>query len=247
MAIKTLGRFRPHRAGVLHLTSKLCVKYGKHTNLSEAASMRFISQHTSIPVPRIVCSFIHDEQTYIVMERIQGNIIGSGWVSRSEESKAKLLAQLATMIREMRELNPPEGMGVASVDGGSLYDGRLPGPSRRFGPFDNQQDFHRHLREDLEFDTRLPSDIQDMIKQQSKPWPLKFTHGDLRCPNILVRGDKVVGIVDWEASGWYPSYWEYAAACQINPLFSFWGNEIDKFLQPIPEELVMEHAGQKFC
>lgn len=180
------------------------------------------------------------------MERIQGNIIGSGWVSRNEESKAKLLAQLGAMIREMQELNPPEGMGVASVDGGSLYDGRLPGPSPRFGPFDNQQDFHCQLREDLEFDSTLPPDIQDMIKQQSKSWPLKFTHGDLSCLNILVRGDDVVGIVDWETSGWYPSYWEYTTACQINPLFSFWANEIDKFLQPMPEALVMEQTRQKF-
>ena len=37
-----------------------------------------------------------------------------------------------------------------------------------------------------------------------------FTHGDL-CPrNILVNESlRITGIVDWEAAGWYPEYWEY--------------------------------------
>jgi len=33
-----------------------------------------------------------------------------------------------------------------------------------------------------------------------------FTHGDLSSLNVLVRGDQIVGIIDWETAGWYPSY-----------------------------------------
>ncbi|KAH3488412.1 hypothetical protein KXW06_006040, partial [Aspergillus fumigatus] len=158
---------------------------------------------------------------------------------------AKLLSQLAEKIREMRDLQPPEGMGVASVDGGSLFDCRVPGRSLRFGPFATTQDFHRHLRRGMEFDLRLDPEIQELIKQQSKTWPLVFTHGDLSSLNILVRGDDIVGIIDWETAGWYPSYWEYTSAHQVNPQNSFWVKEIDKFLQPMPEELAMEQIRQK--
>ncbi|EAW22828.1 aminoglycoside phosphotransferase family protein [Aspergillus fischeri NRRL 181] len=179
-------------------------------------------------------------------KRIKGDIIGSGWVKRSENSKAKLLSQLAKEIRKMRDLQPPEGMGVASVDGGSLFDGRIPGPTLRFGPFDNTQDFHRHLRMGMEFDSRLDPEVQDLIKQHGKSWPLVFTHGDLSSFNILVRGDEIVGIIDWETAGWYPSYWEYTSAYQVNPQNSFWVHEIDKFLQPMPEELAMERIRQKY-
>jgi thiamine kinase-like enzyme len=41
-----------------------------------------------------------------------------------------------------------------------------------------------------------------------------FTHSDLRPDNIILESSgsdgtwKVVGIVDWESSGWYPEYWE---------------------------------------
>lgn len=228
------------------LTDKLCVKYGRQVHLSEGSTMRFISQHTSIPVPKVMCTFTHSGRTYIVMERIQGDIIGNGWVRRSEESKTKLLSQLQTMIREMRELQPPEGMGVASVDRGSLYDCRLPGPTLRFGPFESIQEFHWHLRRRMEIEPTVDSPVQDLIQQHSKSWPLVFTHGDLSSLNIMVRGDDIVGIIDWETAGWYPSYWEYTSAYQVNPQNSFWVHEIDKFLQSMPEELEMERARQKY-
>lgn len=227
------------------LTDKICVKYGSRINLSEASTMRFIAENTDIPVPKIFCSFIHSGRTYIVMERITGDIIGNGWVRRSEESKAKLLGQLKENITKMRELQPPENIGVASVDGGTLFDCRDLGPTLRFGPFDTTQDFHRYLRRGMEFDSSLDLDVQDFINQQNNnKWPLKFTHGDLSSLNIIVRGDTLVGLIDWETAGWYPSYWEYTTACQVNPQNSFWANEIDKFLQPMPEELAMDQFRQ---
>lgn len=246
LAIKILKHIRPRHGNVLMLTDRLCVKYGRRVHLSEASTMLFISRHTSIPVPKVLCAFTHSGLTYIVMERIQGDIIGNGWVKRNKESKAKLLSQLGSLVREMHELQPPQGMGVASVDGGSLFDCRVPGGSLRFGPFSTVQDFHRHLRRGMEFDSRLDPQIQNLIKQQNNSWPLVFTHGDLSSLNILARGDDIVGIIDWETAGWYPSYWEYTSAHQVNPQNSFWVNEIDNFLKPMPEELAMEKIRQEY-
>jgi thiamine kinase-like enzyme len=42
-----------------------------------------------------------------------------------------------------------------------------------------------------------------------------FMHGDLRPANIIVTTtspNKIVAILDWEQSGWYPDYWEYCKA-----------------------------------
>lgn len=170
LAIKTLKRIRPRKSYVLMLTDKICVKYGRGRHLSEASALRFIAQHTSIPVPRVLCAFTQKECTYIAMKRIKGDILGRGWVFRSEKSKTKLLAQLSNMIREMRQLKPPEGMGISSVDGVSIFDDRIPGPTLRHGPFDTIQDFHRHLRRGEDFDpeqTLLP-DAEDLRKYHSK-------------------------------------------------------------------------------
>ena len=228
------------------LTDRVCVKYGHRARLSEASTMCFISRHTSIPVPSVLCAFCHDGCTYLVMERFKGNMIGCDWSNRSEDSKTKFLAQLGERIHEMWELDPPEAMVIASVDGGSLFDCRLPGPSLRFGPFDTIQDFHRHLGEGIEFDSWLSPEVQDLIEHQSKSWPLVFSHGDLSSLNILARGDDIGGIIDWETAGWFLSYWEYTTAHQVSPHNYFWLNELDKFLQPMPEELAMEKIRQKY-
>lgn len=246
LAIAALRNIRPHKGSVLMLTDRICVKYGKLVDLTEAATMRFIAQNTSIPVPKVLCAFKHENITYIVMERIKGDMLGKNWVHRSEESKAKLLTQLKNMILEMRKLQAPEGIGVASVTGGSLYDCRLPGPSLRFGPFASIQGFHRHLRQGLDPGPGFEPEVQDLMRQHERTWPIVFTHGDLSSLNVLVRGDEIVGIIDWETAGWFPSYWEYTTACQINPQNSFWIDEIDKFLTPMPDELAMDRLRLKY-
>ena len=38
---------------------------------------------------------------------------------------------------------------------------------------------------------------------------LVFTHCDLGQQNIIIRDGKVVALVDWEFSGWYPEHWEF--------------------------------------
>lgn len=63
-----------------------------------------------------------------------------------------------------------------------------------------------------------------------------MTHGDLSFRNIIVQGEMLTGIVDWETAGWYPDYWEYASA-----FYSFFDcvdlrPTIDEFLDPYLEE-----------
>ncbi|KAI9801231.1 MAG: hypothetical protein M1825_003505 [Sarcosagium campestre] len=245
-AVKLLRRFRPRTGSVLHFSGRLCVKYGPSRHLSEASTMLFIAQHTSIPVPKIHCAFSRGGWTYIVTERIDGDMVGRRWVYRSVESKAKILSQVKHFVQEMRDIPPPR-MGVENVDGGSLFDGRLPGSSLRFGPFKSIEDFHTHLREGIGYHPKLDPEIIKLINLHDRPWgqPV-FTHGDLSSLNILARGDEVVGIIDWETAGWLPSYWEYTTACQVNPQNYFWRDEIDKFLEPMPAELAMEKIRQKY-
>ncbi|KAI8937905.1 hypothetical protein NX059_005589 [Plenodomus lindquistii] len=246
-AIKLLKRFRKRSGSTLFLSRKLCVKYGTRTSLSEASTMQFVAKHTSIPVPRVYCAFTKRNRTYIVMERIQAEPIGAGWFQRSEESKAKILGQLKKMIGEMRSITSSEGMGVAHVHGGPLYDPRLPGTSNHFGPFRTIRDFHRHLRGGLEAHPEHKVEISELTSWQDEySGPLVFTHGDLSSLNILAVGDEIVGIVDWETAGWYPSYWEYTNAWNVNPQNQFWRDEVDKFLQPMPEALEMEKIRLKY-
>lgn len=64
---------------------------------------------------------------------------------------SRIFLQLREMVESMWKMAPPYITGVENVDGGSLSDGRLPGTSIKFGPFDGGvAEFHRHLRTGIE-------------------------------------------------------------------------------------------------
>jgi thiamine kinase-like enzyme len=73
-----------------------------------------------------------------------------------------------------------------------------------------------------------------------------FTYGDLNSMNIIASGDGVVSIIDWETAEWYPSYWEYITAWNVNPQNQFWREEVDRLLHPMPKELEMEKIRLKY-
>src|SRR4051812_48161106 len=106
--------------------------------------MQFVARHTSLPAPKVYCSFEHKGRVYILMERIAGRDLSDGWTRRLEQSKARILAQLKAITAELRN-TPPDSVGVANIDGGPIFDQRLPDKSF-WGPLATIRDFHQELR-----------------------------------------------------------------------------------------------------
>ena len=208
--------------------------------------MRFIASNTSIPVPTVYFAFERKGVTYIVMSRLVGSPIGQNWSRRSGQSKGRLLEQLRDYIQEMRILKPTSGK-VEGVDGSKVYDMRIPGGVRGFGPFDTIRNFHSFLTAGTTTSPDQFPDVNELITMyEDAEYTTRFTHGDLSSTNILVDGDKVTGIVDWDTCGWYPEYWEYITAWNVNPYNEFWRDEVGKFLQQYPEALKMNEIRQKY-
>lgn len=241
---------RPGR--VIFVSPKCCIKSTPFTRLAEASAMQFVAQHTSVPVPKVYSAFERDGRAYIIMERIDGENLAEGWSRRSDESKARILEQLRAIVGELRGIRRPAGggVGVANVDGGPIFDHRLPSKSL-WGPFPTIHDFHRELRGgiaagDIRDDASSPG-VKRMASFHEQAWQAPvFTHGDLSSSNILVRGDRVVGVVDWETAGWYPPYWEYTSAKHPNPQNRWWQDEVDRFITPAPEALEAEAIRRRF-
>ena len=248
-SIRWFSRLFKRAGPVVFLSSRICVKSTPFTSLAEASTMRFVAENTTIPVPKVYCAFEHKRRVYVVMERIDGLPLAHGWRQRTAESQARILNSLRSMIQQLRQIPAPIECGVSNVDGGPIYDPRLPGP-KHWGPFRTIDDFHKRLRADLEepeyAGTRIP-EVGPLISFHKQPWlcPV-FSHGDLSSLNILARGDDIVGIVDWETAGWMPPYWEYTSAWNVNPQNQFWQNEVDRFLEPFPEALEMEAIRRKY-
>lgn len=159
----------------------------------------------------------------------------------------KILEQLRGMVAELRSIRLPAGCHVANVDGEAFFDPRL--PSRDYwGPFATKRAFHDAIIGGGNLDgtdlSTLPADIAELLfyywQYGRDDEDLVFTHGDLSSLNVLVHGDTVVGIIDWETSGWFPSYWEYVGAKDVNSYNELWSDEVDHFITPMPQELEMD-------
>ena len=99
----------------------------------------------------------------------------------------------------MRNIRSPYRSAVANVDGGSLYDMRLPGlglnypevTPLRFGPFQDIPAFHCWLRRPaFVADERNDQEVNELIYMyENTDWDLLvFTRGDMSSLNILVQG-----------------------------------------------------------
>lgn len=257
LALHSTAKFFHQDGPCVPISKHKIVKTGYSVHLTEAATMKYIAEHTTIPVPKVYCSFLHKNRAYIVMERIQGEELAGAWKKLSEKSLQKILAQLKNIIEELRNIEPPPGTGVESSVGGSLYDSRLPHGNPRFGPYKTIQEFHRWLRDDIKVtqtetgnsvtSQQEADEIKIMITKQDGNWsPPVFTHCDLNPFNILVSGDKIVGLIDWESSGWYPLYWEYTMAWFGNQTRTEWQGILCSLLEAYPQELEMERTRNKW-
>lgn len=194
------------RGSVLFLPRKFCVKSSDSQDLVEATTMQFICQNTFVPVPKVYCALKSKNITYIVMEKIDGDCVGNSWGSRTKKSREHVLRQLKDRVDQIRRIPCPSNKGVENVTGESLYDGRLPKPagnSLRFGPFKIVPEFHHFLRLGTNASPDHFDELKELVTMYEGAWPLRFTHGHLSSLNVLVRGDDVMGIIDWETAGWY--------------------------------------------
>ncbi|MCJ1485790.1 hypothetical protein MMC06_005965 [Schaereria dolodes] len=238
--------------GVLMLPFNICIKGHQGVHLNEAETLVFVFKNTTIPVPKVYCAFERKGVTYIVMQKIKGDMLRQHWWTESEgaqkdlseETKASLLSQLHDYIVQLRSIPPLLPGKVGDINYSRLYDDRIQGLG--FGPFETIRDFHKFLRNGTTTCPSIPEAEQVTVAHEREEYVTCFTHGDLNTFNIMVRNGKVVGILDWEMAGWFPDYWEYTSAWHVDPYDAAWREEVGKFLNPYPEELKIEKLRRKW-
>ncbi|KAI1534336.1 aminoglycoside phosphotransferase [Pyrenophora tritici-repentis] len=86
--------------------------------------------------------------------------------------------------------------------------------------------------------------VCDMVLAM-KDHEIVFTHGDISPRNILVKDCNIVSVLDWEYSGYYPEYWEYAKAFFRPAWEKSWIKDraVNKILKPYPlENAICQHV-----
>ncbi|OOF96678.1 hypothetical protein ASPCADRAFT_167731 [Aspergillus carbonarius ITEM 5010] len=233
------------------------VKYGPTVSENEGHALRYLEQEFSVPVPRLHAMYRIENKVYLVMDYIPGVTLREVWDSISDTNKRSLLVQLRAVFERLRRLRPPQIIG--SVTHG-------PVPHKFFSPPFEDVEISGPFDEEGLFSRAMALRANQMCGAgQGNWWPCDFllrnlhetlqchltvfTHGDLQRENIILSrvfntssGEEeyqIAAIVDWEAAGWYPSYWEYAC---IFPTFQWdddWPASVERIIDSWPYEAAL--------
>ncbi|EPS43124.1 hypothetical protein H072_2871 [Dactylellina haptotyla CBS 200.50] len=231
-----------HRGGVriAKVSPEIIVKYGSDVRVKEADTIDFIRENTQIPVPKIHAVYTHgpfdrpefdaiDEyDTYIFMDYIEGETLEKMWPNFDEKDKVGIMDELKGHLEELRNM---EGTYVGSLENGPVLDQILEYQPNK-GPFTSVTEFHETLID--AYAKVYKGDVKPYLRGMlsTREHTIVFTHADFRPANIMVKDGHVVGIIDWEMSGWYPEWWEFAKAFFIWQFQNDWGS---RFLEITPQ------------
>lgn len=215
--IRKSNRLDPTSAAqVYRLNASTIAKTGDGVNMSEAATLRYVRQHTSIPVPEVFESYIHPETGYpcIIIEYIERKTLNEMWSAYSSGEKERVIGQLKRYIRQLRLV---EAQQIGMVDRGRVQDQFFedndePGIA---GPYDGIDAFHKKLIMILESKGEMSKKkiMEQFLSEVSKGkrYKIMLTHNNIVARNIIMKGDIVCAIVDWELAGFFSKYWEYCS------------------------------------
>lgn len=256
-ATRTLPKGSDYGGRLVVIRDKYVVKYGPLVTENEGHALLFVEKRLKIAAPRLYAMYRDNDTLYIVMEYIPGISLGMVWPSLTEANKNSIAGQLRCIFDQMRALPTPGYYGSVN---------RGPVPHRYFfsrekdpaitGPFQTEEEFGKAiaLRSKIMWsESNIHSFLSDYLARHLplalRNHPPMFTHGDLYRENVLVKKFvnsvtneeeyEVAALVDWEAAGWYPSYWEYAHIFPLLQWIDDWPEYVEKILDPLPLEGAM--------
>ena len=156
----------------------------------------------------------------MVSDRLPGVRLSDVWADLSDEERKSIVAQLREQINKMRACTQSYIGRLNNRSTCNVYE-PVPVVGEVCGPFIDEEHFDRWCLD------RVPDGLFGLTRKKWARWlekerqrPLRkfvLTHGDLSPSNIIVDGGVVTGIVDWERSGFWPEYAEYAFAMELFP------------------------------
>ncbi|KAI0638482.1 kinase-like domain-containing protein [Trametes polyzona] len=198
--------------GAHRITPSLLVKTDARP--SERASMEFVRQHTSIPIPRIH----HPHLSYLLMDYIDGDMLSECWGRQSFFMQFRIACTLRLYVKQLRALQRPT---LGSVD-----SGRVSGmffEFEEYGPFSTVRRFRQFC--DWVSVTGWES---TMMARRNAGMPISplppclgdftptFIHGDLNASNIMLDKRGTLWLIDWDSAGFYPKCLESLAMHSIS-------------------------------
>ncbi|KAL4244585.1 Protein kinase-like domain superfamily protein [Abortiporus biennis] len=210
LVLHFLRRNRKYLSGRVEVLPLVVIKLDPIISTQESDIMRFVRSKTRIPVPRILLSTKDETRYYMLMTRAGGVSLECTWPTLTPSQRNNVIEQLRSYIAQLRSIPHSHPGTICSIDFGPCRDGRV-ASAEAFGPFKDEAAFNDYLIDVAEM-WMDPSMLPEIRSRMKNDHSIVFTHGDLAPRNIMVKGDRITGIIDWENAGWYPEHWEYVKA-----------------------------------
>lgn len=236
-------------APVYKIDPHTVVKTGQSVRMAEAETMRFVREHTTIPVPTVHSAYRDSENTgnvVIVMEFIEGENLDKAWAGYGEEEQAAVIAQLSDYMAQLRSF---KGTFIGSIDGTACNDQFFYDTPEGYGPFKTEEEFNNGIARAMS--NERPENFVtlrcDVWKDAMHSHDIVLTHNDLDPRNIIVQGSKIAAIIDWELAGYYPEYWEYCKAISGPDWEHPWSTSrvVEKIMKPYRQEVAVFWAASE--
>jgi len=184
----------------------------KRTNEYELANIQFVRRHTKIPVPQP--RYVHLGPTWLVQDFVHGRMLLECWSSLGFLMQFRIACTLRGYISQLRKLpGTIPGSVVEGHTSGCLFD------DIQCGPFPSLWSFKSFCEEvawhawatTARYRLRMvpPEPIPlPPIEGDLGEWSLMFTHTDLNLGNLILSDDRVLWVIDWTNSGFYPRWLE---------------------------------------
>ncbi|PYI12547.1 phosphotransferase family protein [Aspergillus sclerotiicarbonarius CBS 121057] len=207
------------------------IKPKKWFRRSEAAMMQYASEN-GILAPRVLgCYNVKPNMTVTVTDRVPGESLDKVWHTLTKPQRESIQSQLQHQVQEFRKHTQPYIGRLGNIKTYNFFD-RL--HNNDMGPFASEEEFDEWCFARVKFPLQQAFWKRYLPKMRNKK-PSKFvlTHGDLAARNIIVQDGRITGIVDWEYSGFFPEYMEYALATVIHDnIEEWWLPVLKKVLEP---------------
>lgn len=244
---------------VVEVNENFVVKYGGAKRLVlEGESMLFVQKHVPcVRLPRVYALYSDSEtmENYIVMENITGSKLSDVWSTLSHEDKEDVTRTLKGYMDALRRVPSPGyfgGLCRREIPEDLFLTSGIPN-GKASAVFDSEIALveaivQKYMTDSPSFKPARAEFYRQTLRRVFAGHNATFSHGDLQMKNIIIQknreGAYAVVLIDWEAAGWYPSFWEYAYAlfaCSNTGWTYDWGNWIaeGKVVQPFDAEAAM--------
>ncbi|KAL2260311.1 hypothetical protein VTK26DRAFT_5719 [Humicola hyalothermophila] len=200
--------------------------------MAERPTLPYFALAELLPAPLPTSGLVATTQSsidFIVMEYIPGETLGHAWPRLSTAEREAIVSQLREHLDELRSIPPPDYYG--GIWRQPIRDRQFVDPNNQGYPHPDKTIVQPHATEEEWVEAMWR--IIDLLGHAAV-----FTHANLFPGNIMLREDGSPVIIDWENSGWYPSFWEYCCAIMISMgESSDWAEWIHKFLDEYVAEL----------